>query len=286
MGLPVQAFHCLLGNFYAFEAGKEVEAAPPKPAGDPNDCRERFEVLWQWQLRMDADHAQVETKKAKDEDAQALLGHFHQFLSKKASEKNPSKLNAKHPMPYHQSTFSSHVSLLKLIILLMAEILHHLGWCWNPINNGINYQPQLVIAGLKRHQQYHLINATDGVREAWWLECAEGFDALDGEQIKHIWNHHLVSSCWLLNIWMKNFKLRGTLLSKGRVWMCNVLFLRSVTAVFWWSLFGWKRPVCFEAFASRCLSLVKCGFGVILDILFSKLFSLQQGFFQICVRLV
>ncbi len=21
----------------------------------------------------------------------------------------------------------------------MAEILHHLGWCWNPINNGINY---------------------------------------------------------------------------------------------------------------------------------------------------
>ncbi len=30
------------------------------------------------------------------------------------------------------------------MILLMAEILHHLGWCWNPINNGINYQPQLV----------------------------------------------------------------------------------------------------------------------------------------------
>ncbi len=26
----------------------------------------------------------------------------------------------------------------------MAETLHHLGWCWNPINNGINYQPQLV----------------------------------------------------------------------------------------------------------------------------------------------
>ena len=28
---------------------------------------------------------------------------------------------------------------------LMAEIPNnHLGWCWNPINNGINYQPQLV----------------------------------------------------------------------------------------------------------------------------------------------
>ena len=31
-------------------------------------------------------------------------------------------------------------------LLLMAEILHHLGWCWNPINNGINYQPQLVFS--------------------------------------------------------------------------------------------------------------------------------------------
>ena len=30
--------------------------------------------------------------------------------------------------------------------VLMAEICreNHLGWCWNPINNGINYQPQLV----------------------------------------------------------------------------------------------------------------------------------------------
>ena len=26
-----------------------------------------------------------------------------------------------------------------LTILLMAEILYHLGWCWNPINNGKNY---------------------------------------------------------------------------------------------------------------------------------------------------
>ena len=34
-------------------------------------------------------------------------------------------------------------------VLLMAEILHHLGWCWNPKNNGINYQPQLVNAGFQ-----------------------------------------------------------------------------------------------------------------------------------------
>ena len=26
---------------------------------------------------------------------------------------------------------------------------NHLGWCWNPINNGKNYQPQLVIAGFQ-----------------------------------------------------------------------------------------------------------------------------------------
>ena len=32
-------------------------------------------------------------------------------------------------------------------ILLMAEIPHRLRWCKNPANNGINYQPQLVIAG-------------------------------------------------------------------------------------------------------------------------------------------
>ena len=40
---------------------------------------------------------------------------------------------------------ASYVSLPEGI-LLMAEILHHLGCMnqWNPINNGINYQPQLV----------------------------------------------------------------------------------------------------------------------------------------------
>ena len=26
---------------------------------------------------------------------------------------------------------------------------NHLGWCWNPVNNGMNYQPQLVIAGFQ-----------------------------------------------------------------------------------------------------------------------------------------
>lgn len=98
MGLPVQAF----------EAGKEVEAAPPKPAGDPSDCRKHFEVFGQWQLRMDADHAQVETKKAKDEDAQALFEHF-QFLSKKASWKNTliecQRSDATHRHFHHMSRF-------------------------------------------------------------------------------------------------------------------------------------------------------------------------------------
>ena len=31
---------------------------------------------------------------------------------------------------------------------------------WNPINNGINYQPQLVIAGFLNHQQYLHISCT------------------------------------------------------------------------------------------------------------------------------
>ena len=30
------------------------------------------------------------------------------------------------------------------VVRLMEEILHHMGWCWNPVNNGINYLPQLV----------------------------------------------------------------------------------------------------------------------------------------------
>ena len=33
-------------------------------------------------------------------------------------------------------------------------IPNHLGWCWNLVNNGINYQPQLVLAGFLNHQQY------------------------------------------------------------------------------------------------------------------------------------
>ena len=47
-------------------------------------------------------------------------------------------------------------NLFELIIHTVdgSEILNnHLGWCWNPINNGINYQPQLVQDF--SHQQYH-----------------------------------------------------------------------------------------------------------------------------------
>ena len=31
---------------------------------------------------------------------------------------------------------------------------NHLGWSYNLVNNGINYQPQLVHAGFLNHQQY------------------------------------------------------------------------------------------------------------------------------------
>ena len=30
-----------------------------------------------------------------------------------------------------------------LVLLLMEIILHRLGWCWNPVNNGRNHQSQL-----------------------------------------------------------------------------------------------------------------------------------------------
>ena len=45
--------------------------------------------------------------------------------------------------------------LLSILLLLMEEILHHLG-CTKPTNNGMNYQPQLVNAGILNHQQYDL----------------------------------------------------------------------------------------------------------------------------------
>ena len=45
----------------------------------------------------------------------------------------------------------------------MTEILHHLG-CIKPVNNGINYQPQLVSLSDFSHQQYdhqkHLMYVT------------------------------------------------------------------------------------------------------------------------------
>ena len=41
------------------------------------------------------------------------------------------------------------------MLLLMEEILHHLGCVENTVNNEINYQRQLVLAGFLNHSQYH-----------------------------------------------------------------------------------------------------------------------------------
>ncbi len=56
-------------------------------------------------------------------------------------------------------------------LLLMAEILHHV---WNPINNGINYQPQLVQDF--SHQQYEALKVDHTVGfllhlSVWHLSC-------------------------------------------------------------------------------------------------------------------
>ena len=45
------------------------------------------------------------------------------------------------------------------------NLANHLGWCWNPINNGINYQPKLV-------SRISAINSIVGVESSslsqWW----------------------------------------------------------------------------------------------------------------------
>ena len=73
----------------------------------------------------------------------------------------------------------------------MEEILHHLG-CINPVNNGINYQPQLVIAGFQPSTEVLLASAllpevsesffpTAGCK-SWtfiWKELLSGFQPLE-----------------------------------------------------------------------------------------------------------
>ena len=64
----------------------------------------------------------------------------------------------------------------------------HLGWCWSPINNGINYQPQLVSLPDFSHQQYesiytnHFLTSILPLRALWCArikkaESSGGFDA-------------------------------------------------------------------------------------------------------------
>ncbi len=43
------------------------------------------------------------------------------------------------------------------MVLLIAKILHHLGWCWNPINNGISTTNLNWWSPDFSHQQYVLV---------------------------------------------------------------------------------------------------------------------------------
>ena len=47
----------------------------------------------------------------------------------------------------HHKKTSSQQNKKRLLLVLMEEILGTTWVVWNPSNNGINYQPQLVIAG-------------------------------------------------------------------------------------------------------------------------------------------
>ena len=54
------------------------------------------------------------------------------------------------------------------------NLANHLGWCWNPINNGINYQHQLVSLPDFSHQQY-LLRFGDGELSLWHHPCHHRF---------------------------------------------------------------------------------------------------------------
>ncbi len=64
---------------------------------------------------------------------------------------------------------SHHIAVLRVILYRWILVSsygwwlksgdHHLGWCWKPINNGINYQPQLVFTPDFSHQPYHLVSS-------------------------------------------------------------------------------------------------------------------------------
>ncbi len=74
----------------------------------------------------------------------------------------------------NEATAKGLVEALKLLWILMVVILLNpwycwwlkshsqplFGWCWNPINNGRNYQPQLVL-------DFWTINSSIGLLEPW-----------------------------------------------------------------------------------------------------------------------
>ena len=55
-----------------------------------------------------------------------------------------------HNTPYKSTIFGHFLGVLHWFILLMTEIPNnHLGWCWNPINNGKNYLSLNWLAGFR-----------------------------------------------------------------------------------------------------------------------------------------
>ena len=96
-----------------------------------------------------------------------LPGMYLFFFDKTTHPKRPplkpfTMKNAKHETwveaSCQQSRTRKDMCTWGMMVLLMAEIPNnHLGWCWNPMNNGKNYLPQLVIAGFQPST-------------VWWLE--------------------------------------------------------------------------------------------------------------------
>ena len=112
-------------------------------------------------------------------------------------------------------------------LLLMAEIPNnHLRWCWNLINNGKNYQPQLVNAGFlgpinsskdpcnlhprwwRRHAFLRPVETSSWESPVirWWRRLnGDGLNFLGGgDTVKpgvFWWLHYVTLICLCQNVW-------------------------------------------------------------------------------------
>ena len=80
-------------------------------------------------------------------DLGSRFGEFWWFLDQGISI--PKKIQSLTPHDFAHSLAQSDQNILLMVQKSEEKATWHV---WNPVNNGINYQPQLVIAGFLNHQ--------------------------------------------------------------------------------------------------------------------------------------